>query len=77
MVKKKTLRFNGRDLPRGEARKLWLAQIGNVRCACGDTASFGQYGRDTIAGTVGGISAVWLGCPNCEGQALGLPLIGD
>ncbi len=77
MAKSKTLRFNGETLPRGEARKRWRAQEGKIRCACGSTASYGTHGRDTIGGTCGGVTAVWLGCPNCRGTALGFPLIGD
>jgi len=75
--KSKTLRFDGEDLPRGDARKKWLAQVGKIRCGCGSTASYGEHGRDTIGGTAGGFRAVWLGCPNCTGRALGLPLVGD
>jgi hypothetical protein len=60
---------------RHEKRREWLKQIGQVRCACGDTASYGLHGRDTISGTVGGRPAIWLGCPNCTGHALGFPLV--
>jgi len=71
-----TKRFQGVTYPAATARRLWLAQIGKVRCNCGSTASYGLHGRDTIIGTVSELPAVWLGCPNCPGQALGAPLVG-
>lgn len=77
MAKSKTLRFDGNNLPRGQARKRWLAQVGKISCSCGSTASYGLHGRDTIGGTCGGKTAVWLGCSDCAGRALGKPLVGD
>ena len=64
-----TFRRSGHLLTGAEARKAWADQ--EVRCACGD------YGdaENTIAGTVDGLPAEWLGCPNCAGQAVGRPLV--
>ena len=52
-----------------EAKKAWATQ--SVRCACG------YYGDEsnTVSGSASDMPAEWLGCPNCNGQALGYPLV--
>ena len=47
----------------------WSAQT--ARCACGCRATE----RNFVSGKCEDMPASWLGCPNCRGQACGLPLV--
>lgn len=64
-----TFRTDAKLLTGAEANEAWGNQ--RVRCGCG------SYGTtdDSISGSAGDKPAVWLGCPNCSGSALGLPLV--
>lgn len=52
-----------------EAEEAWASQT--AECKCGDRGDESE----TIWGTCGGRDAKWLGCTNCSGQALGVPLV--
>lgn len=51
------------------ARDTWRAQQARCNCGCYGDADH------AMSGTAGDMPAVWLGCPNCRGQALGKPLV--
>lgn len=52
-----------------EARAAWAAQ--SARCGCG---SYGDA-EEAISGSCKNMPAQWLGCTNCNGSALGRPLV--
>lgn len=64
-----TFLTEGRLLVGTEAKKAWRNQT--ARCACG---SYG-IAEEAVSGTLNGMPAEWLGCDNCTGQSLGLPLV--
>jgi hypothetical protein len=64
-----TFRKDDELLTGEKARAAWAAQ--RVRCAC---RSYGDQ-QHSIGGTCEDLPAVWLGCTNCRGQALGYPMV--
>lgn len=64
-----TFKKNGDLLTGHEAREAWAGQ--SARCNCG---SYGDE-SEAIHGSAGDMPAVWLGCTNCDGTALGRPLV--
>ena len=69
MKRTATIKINGQMLTGREATKAWRNQ--SARCNCG---SYGDA-SEAISGTCSDMPAKWLGCTNCSGKALGLPLV--
>lgn len=69
MTTKPTFRQGDRLLIGADAIAAWEAQ--SVRCACG---SYGDK-ENAISGSCKDMPAKWLGCDNCDGTALGRPLV--
>lgn len=64
-----TFRAGDQLLIGAAAKQAWADQSARCNCGCGGVSS------ETISGTCSGLSAEWMSCPNCSGQAVGRPLV--